>query len=471
MKYKIIFLAVITMSIVACSSDDNRPPDFIKKAVEEPIEEPVEELVNNATLASIDNCAAYDAYVKSLLLNKWRTVPELVTMCNDDYKNTIVSEMENRTADTGVFIGGLSDQDIVWFSLMYRFLKDSEIRTEVDMKTMSFDDFRNTVIDANQNSTEISLSELQGNGNAKNLNIAYGWWLAQQNTGLFTSLNDVTGNPHFFDIKDSNQKNMDVLRIVDASELAYKYLGVYHVNKGDGVFELWLAGSNDLESWTAIIILGDRAHQGDIKKWGDGYIVVHEEDDGSTNNIRVKYYESYADLIENTPSRNVGLPRAFSNFAEGTPDIREIHGDASSSSAILIGFHQFNDGDTDQQSFGILKDFQSWFPWKDDISNYNLKDMGYNGNFGGRTSFNFNDKNHVLVEAQGAKNGWETWRLLLGDGAFYSQLNMDTPKGSTSFANPGIVDLGNGEFAVTSFLPTEGNQSGEIGTLLYKVQF
>jgi len=39
------------------------------------------------------------------------------------------------------------------------------------------------------------------------------------------------------------------------------------------------------------------------------------------------------------------------------------------------------------------------------------------------------------------------------------------------FANLLVVDLSNGGFAGTSFLPTEENQSGEMGTLLYKGMF
>lgn len=467
MKFNLVFLTLIAMSIVACSSDDNSPSEFIKDDVKEDPVVPT----NIRTRASINNCATNSGYVKSLLLNEWRKVPELVAMCGDDYRNTIIVEMENRTAETGSSIGGMNDDDIVWFSLMYRFMRDSGSRTEEEMKSMSLGDFINTLISVNESNTTFSASELQGNSSAKNLNIAYNWWLAQENVNLLTGLNDVTGSPHFFDLKDNNGKNMDVLRIVDANESEYKYLGVYHVNKGDGVFELWLAGSNNLENWTSIIVLGNRAHQGDIKKWDNGYIIAHEEDDGNSNNIRVRYYTNYANLITNTPSKSVSLPRAFSEFAEGTPDIREIHGDALTGSSILIGFHQYNNGDVDNQSFGILKDFNSWYPWKDDIANYNVKNMGFYGNIGGRISFNLNDKNYVLLEAQGEKNAWNTWKLLLGDGAFYSQLSINTPKGSTSFANPGVVDLGSGGFAVTSFLPTEGNKSGEIGTLLYKVQF
>jgi hypothetical protein len=48
---------------------------------------------------------------------------------------------------------------------------------------------------------------------------------------------------------------------------------------------------------------------------------------------------------------------------------------------------------------------------------------------------------------------------------------MSTPLGSTSFANPGIALVGPNKFAVTSFLPSQGNQNGETGELLYTVQF
>lgn len=234
---------------------------------------------------------------------------------------------------------------------------------------------------------------------------------------------------------------------------------------------LRLAGSNDLKVWNYITDLGDRSHQGDIKKWGNGYLVANEQDpvEGS-NNMRIRFFSSYANLIANQAENDMSIPHTFSSLAEGTPDIRTIIGDDPATSHIVIGFHYYDNGVHDQNAIGILYHFSNWRAWKDVISNYNIQFMGYNGNIGGRSSFSSNG-NYVLQEAQITSNDWSSWRFLLGDGAFYYTLHPITPKGSTSFANPGIAPIGSDKFVVTSFMPTEGNQSGERGDLLYVVDF
>jgi hypothetical protein len=233
-------------------------------------------------------------------------------------------------------------------------------------------------------------------------------------------------------------------------------------------FEMYLAGSNDLKKWIRITNLGNRSHQGDIKKWGTGYVIINEEDKvEGANNIRVRYYASYNKLCINAPEYSTGLARQFSKYAEGTPDIREIKGDSPENSHLLIGFHYFNKGDVDYQAIGILKNFTNWKAWKDDISNKNIIEMGFKGNIGARSSFKSFDKTFVLQEAQLEKHDFSKWRLLIGDGAFYTQLNLKTPKGATSFANPGVTEIGEEEFVITTFLPSEGNRRQEKGQLLY----
>jgi len=355
---------------------------------------------------------------------------------------------------------------------MYRFLRDSGTKTEAELSSMSTEDFRNTMIVVNGDNTDYSITELQGFNNAKNLRIAYSWWLPVNFSNEIAALNDCNSGNTYFDLKDDQNQSIEVLRVVKADESDYTYLGVYHGMVGPNHFNLYLAGSNDLQNWTYINTLGDRAHQGDIEKWGDGYLLANEQDvvEGS-NNIQVRYYSSYQNLKSNNSSANVSLPRLFAPSAEGTPDIRKITGITTGNSRIYLGFHFFDDNNVDLQAYGVLNNFQNWRGWKDEISNYNITEMGFSGNIGARSSFYSGGSQNVILEAQTQKNTWDGWRLLLGDGGFYVQLNPQTPKGSTSFANPGIADFGNGNFGVTSYLPTEGNQIGEIGQALYTVSF
>lgn len=410
---------------------------------------------------------------KTLLYTGWSTVPAIMSMPYQDLRNSLISNLDNKCNNPLSSLQEMSDYELAWSSLMYKFLLDSETNTASELLAMSMVDYRNTIIALNASNTNYTKSRLQDFANNKNLNIAYGWWFRQNSlTKLkIDKFNNIAGSNPTFNMKDSQEKGMDVLRVVKADE-TYTWLGVYHSMVSDGHFKLYLAGSNDLKSWTYITELGDRAHQGDIKKWGSGYMVANEQDPTQgSNNVQVRYYSSFANLIVNNPSENKSISRSFSGLAEGTPDIRKVEGSSPSDSHILIGYHYYDNGIRDQQAFGILHNFSDWRTWKDEISNYNIQEMGYMGNIGGRSGFMHNG-NYVLQEAQVTSGDWSSWRLLFGDGAFYYTLNTTTPLGSTSFANPGIALVsGTNTFAVTSFLPSQGNKNGETGELLYSVQF
>lgn len=403
----------------------------------------------------------------------WISIPEIMSCTHDNLRNTLISILVDSCNASSSDAMALDDNNLAWSSLMYFFLKDKVHLSSSQLFSMSIDDCRNTIITLNNQNTSYSINQLQSYSNAQNLNIANGWWFVKNDDSKSkaTILNNVKDSNPRFDMKDNRGKNLDVLKIVLANEVDYKYLSLYHYQISSNYFVLALAGSNNLTNWTFITTLGDRAHQGDIKKWGNGYLVANEQDIASgSNNIRLRYYNSYQSLIANNATNDISLARKLSNYAEGTPDIRAVIGDQPSTSHIVLGFHYYDNGIKDQLATGILHNFSNWRPWENDISNYNITLMGYKGNIGGRSGFQHNDK-YVLQEAQLTSNDWSSWRMLLGDGAFYTTLSPATPKGSVSFANPAIADLGYGNFAVSSFMPTEGNQVGERGELLYKVDF
>ena len=470
MKLKIFTLLVTFFCISSCSHAVE--DEFIENDTNLMTLNQIPVLANSSGGSSSDE----GIIAKALYVNNWKSIIDLKNSSHNDMRNSLIVALNSRSSETISFLQSKNDMELAWASLMYRFLKDAGIKTEGQLSTMSLDDYRNSIIVANNSNTTHTITTLQGYDNKKNLNIAYDWWLPTLNASQISELNDAITNVKYFEVKDNENKTMDVLRIVKTGETApgsYAYLGVYHSSQvHPNSFQLRLAGSNDLQNWTFITSLGNRSHQGDIKKAWGGYLIVNEEDpiEGS-NNIRARYYSNYANLLTNTYANSYALPRHYSSSANGTPDIREVKGASAISSYILIGYHYYENNDVDQQGFGILKNFNDWRAWEDDIVNYNVIEMGFNGNIGGRSSYDYNGKKNLLLEAQKVKYRWQDWRLLLGDGTFYSELKINTSLGSTSFANPGIVDLGGGEFAVTSFLPTQGNQSGEIGTLLYKVQF
>lgn len=414
-----------------------------------------------------------DILAHVFLYTKWLSISDIMSRPYSDLRNTLIASMDGKCNNSLASIQALGDEDLSWAALMYYFLKEKEAYSTTQLLNMSIEDYRNTIITLNNQHTSNTLSQLQSYSNAQNLNIAYQWWFKSNSNFIetFNALNNISGSNPQFDKKDNRGTNMNVMRIALADETTYKYLSVYHYQVSSNHFELALSGSNNLTDWTFINTLGDRSHQGDIKKWGNGYLLVNEQDpvEGS-NNIRVRYYSNYLSLAANNASYDYSITRNFSTLAEGTPDIQAIEGDTPSTSQIVIGFHYYNNGVKDQLATGILYHFSNWRAWKNEISNYNISTMNYAGNIGGRSVFTHNS-NFVLQEAQQASNDWSSWHLLLGDGAFYSTLTPTTPKGSLSFANPGIADIGGGNFAVSTFLPTEGNQDGEKGELLYKINF
>ncbi|MDX9748421.1 MAG: hypothetical protein RBT57_07955 [Paludibacter sp.] len=424
----------------------------------------------------LDSTAAQNEHILAKLLHYtgWSDIPGLMADSYEMQRNKVISNLDTKCNTPLSALQSLSDNELADAALMHKFLAGGGFRTVEQLSDMSLDDFRNTLITLNAENTEFTVSQLQAFDTARNLFIAHEWWLKRAGSDTMDkkeALNEVSGNTLIrFDTKDTRGVNMDGLSIIKADE-AFTYLAVYHSLVSGSQFKLYLAGSNDLNRWTYLTELGDRSHQGDIKKWGNGYVVANEQDPvQGSNTIRVRYYASYAQLLTNSHSNTIVLPRNFSNSAEGTPDIRSFVGTSPDSSHIVIGFHYYNRNIQDQIAFGILKNFASWRAWKDEISNYNIQQLGFRGNFGDRCSFVHNG-NYILQEAQLISNDWSSWRLLLGDGAYYSVLSPVTPKGSVSFANPSITGIGLGNFVVSSFMPTEGNQPGERGQLLYKVNF
>jgi len=419
------------------------------------------------------NFANEDILVKALLYAKWLPVPDIANRNYSELRNLIIDQLNQKCNESIIYIDGLNDSDLVWRGVLsYKFLLDAGLFTAIELKSRSFAQNLKSIIKENKLHTDYSMNQIEQFTVQENLNLAYSWWFVQNPStkNILDKLNNISYSNPIFALKDNRNYSMDCLRIIKSDE-TYTYLGVYHHAVGSNYFKLYLAGSNDLKSWIYINDLGDRSHQGDLKKWGNGYLLANEQDqEMGSNNIRIRYYSSYEDLITNKASHDKSIPRNFSEYAEGTPDIRFIHGSTPAQSHIVIGFHYYHKGIRDQQAIGILSNFDMWKAWKDEISNSNITAMGYQGNIGARYSFAYSG-DFVLNEAQIKRNDWSSWRLLFGDGAFYCTLNPISPLGSISFANPGISPIGADQFVITGFMPTEGNKKEETGELRYVVQF
>ena len=93
------------------------------------------------------------------------------------------------------------------------------------------------------------------------------------------------------------------------------------------------------------------------------------------------------------------------------------------------------------------------------LSEINLRDMNFKGNIGSRKGFQYQDELLTLQEARLVKGDWSTWKIMLGLNGYYTEVLISTPKGSKSFANPSITEIDTNKYAISLFLPTEGNHS------------
>jgi hypothetical protein len=81
-----------------------------------------------------------------LLVGKFRTQPELKAMSPEDRRNTLITELAARTKDTVGFYQSLNDADLAGAGALLVHLRQTGNRTDRQIKTLSADDMRNTVI-------------------------------------------------------------------------------------------------------------------------------------------------------------------------------------------------------------------------------------------------------------------------------------------------------------------------------------
>jgi hypothetical protein len=217
---------------------------------------------------------------------------------------------------------------------------------------------------------------------------------------------------------------------------------------------------------------------------GGGFLLAYEVQ-GPTeanrkvaSNVRLRYYRDGAALISGRFTEENTLPRRLSPSNEGTPNFRGVTWRGSlSNSRILLGFHWLDHGPklpVDRQGLATL-DGGKWSVAKDAGVDRTLSKLGFHGNHGSRRQFTFpkGGKAWRIYEAQLRVNDTGSWRVFLYDvGARRLQrLQVRTPGGSRSFANPGASVLpspaGGNALVVTMFIFGSGAGSGESGALAY----
>ena len=296
-------------------------------------------------------------------------------------------------------------------------------------------------------------------------------------TPLAGLLGDVRAASVFrYDARDSLGNRMDTAKVIPSP--AGGYLAVYH---SDEVCHL--ATSADLMTWTHRVVVDEPATQPTIAGTHDGGLLTAAEfNDGHGGRLRVRYWANLEGLLAGRPDREFLAPRTLSDCNEGTPSIQQADLDAGvGASRIELGFHYHRDCRVDRQARGTLSGFRSWsaarYPELDAAIERAAAAVGeqVRGNIGDRDHLRYRGHDYDLVEAQGRRGDFATWRVYLYDrsAGTAERLEVVTHGGSTAFANPTATMLrdpaGRDALMVTLFVPMEGAAPGEAGSLLYLV--
>ncbi len=279
--------------------------------------------------------------------------------------------------------------------------------------------------------------------------------------------NVTTADGRVYNATDNTGKTMDCLKII--ANPSGGYIGVYHTMI-NGTFKTNVASSTDLLHWTWIRELAGSnnggASQPTIAATAvGGFVMVWEQE--PNNHLKFSYFNSWTDLQNGAVAKTFEAPHTLSTCAEGTPNIY-----SASSTSVDVGFHYWSNCDVDRQARGTTN-WTTWSAAKQTQIDNAILYWGVQGNIGDRDGYlNFQNFNFGLIEGQGTKGDFGTWRCYLYDyqTGNADKLNIHTDGGSQAFANPTFTMLtvgGQPAIVITQFIPSQLSASGEAGELIY----
>lgn len=104
----------------------------------------------------------------TLQIGGFRTYRELNGMSHADHRNTLITELAGRTNQSVEHYQSLADEQLAGAGAVLVFIRQAGIRDDADIKGMSDDDLRNTLItemDKNQAGNVIGVSDFQAMSN------------------------------------------------------------------------------------------------------------------------------------------------------------------------------------------------------------------------------------------------------------------------------------------------------------------
>ncbi len=109
-----------------------------------------------------------------LLAGKFLTQHELNKVPANDQRNRLIFELATRTKENGAQLQGFDDPTLAGVGALFVLTRGAKSRSDQDLKTMTGDDLRNTLIVGVNTQTGISGSDLQGMRNIDLVLLALG---------------------------------------------------------------------------------------------------------------------------------------------------------------------------------------------------------------------------------------------------------------------------------------------------------
>jgi len=280
------------------------------------------------------------------------------------------------------------------------------------------------------------------------------------------AIEDVAGaTGRRYNAVDDRRHEMGGAKIMAAPTLG-EFVAVYgDFDDPTAMWEVHLATSSDLLTWTWRVRLAKGGSQPTIRPATDGgYVVAWEQE--PPNHLKFAWYPTWDDLLNGTPGKTFEPPMTLSTCAEGTPSLY-----AASSTALDVGFHFYDNCEVDRQARGTT-DWTSWNASPQPILEGMVRAHDVRGGVGDRDGFTFEGHAFTMLEGQAVLGDWTTFRVYLADNeaGLAERLDMRTDAGSTAFTNPTVAQIefgGRPAIVVSMFVPMEGARGNEVGGLIY----
>ncbi|MEW5991819.1 MAG: hypothetical protein AB1736_10820 [Chloroflexota bacterium] len=283
---------------------------------------------------------------------------------------------------------------------------------------------------------------------------------------LTAIIEDVAGaDGRVYAVHDDRGHPMDTAKIIEIDETG-AFGAVYHAWREDpGVFDVHLATSDDLLTWTWQAMLVSEASQPTIRAAQDGgYVIAWEVSRlaGDPSPPAFAYFATWKALREAKPAKSFEATLSLSPCCEGTPNLY-----SASSVAADVGIHYYDDYVVDREARGTMT-WTGWSVSKQPHLDKALTDLGVEGSIGDRDAIRFRGFDFLVLEGQLRPDEDGAWRIFLVDDltGTAERLDIQTAAGKVSMTNATIelVEIDGREALAMGVFVHQGidEESGEL---------